>query len=168
MSDSLSILLTLFLPILAVFGNGYALKLHTKIPDYVNHCTVVFAIIAVFIGVIIGSLALELVAFMLIGLIIVNFLASSLNSLITSIFPLFMRGKINSGLIAGVLNGFCYLGSTISSYGLGVIADNFGWTSVFWTLIGFCIATFIAWGGYVQLKHFFKEKSMPDFVDGTK
>ncbi len=164
MSDSLSILLTLLLPVLAVFGNVFALRLHKKIPDYVNHCAAVFAIIAVFIGIIIGSLTLELVAFLLIGLVVVNFLASSLNSLITSIFPLFMRGKVNSGLFAGILNGFCYLGSTISAYGLGVIADNFGWIYVFWTLIGFCIVTFIVWGGYVQLKHFLKEKPRHDSV----
>ncbi len=152
MSDSLSILLTLFLPILAVFGNMCALNMHKIIPDYVNHCTAVFAIIAVFIGIIIGSLRLEAAVFMLIGLVVVNFFASSLNSLITSIFPLFMRGKVNSGLFAGVLNGFCYVGSTISSYGLGTIADNFGWTYVFWTLMGFCVLTFIVWCGYRLFK----------------
>ena len=158
MSDSLSILLTLFLPVLAVFGNVYALKTHKIIPDYVNHCVAVFAVIAVFIGIIIGSLTFEFVAFMLIGLVIVNFLASSLNSLITSIFPLFMRGKVNSGLFAGILNGFCYVGSTISSYGLGAIADNFGWTAVFWTLIGFCILTIVVWCLYTYLKRFYNKK----------
>ena len=158
MTDSISILLTLFLPILAVFGNAYALKVHNKIPDYINHCTIVFAVIAVFVGLIIGSLSFEWVICMLIGLIVVSFLASSLNSLITSIFPLFMRGKVNSGLIAGILNGFCYLGSTISSYGLGTIADNFGWIYVFWTLIGFCVITFIAWGGYSLYKHVLEKK----------
>ena len=152
MGDSLSILLTLLLPIIAVFGNAAALKMHEKMPDYVNHCATVFAVIALFIGIIIGSLALKLVAFMLIGLVIVNFLASSLNSLVTSIFPLFMRGKINSGFIAGIINGFCYLGSTISAYGLGVIADNFGWTAVFVTLIGFCAATLAVWMVYTALK----------------
>ncbi len=159
MSDSLSILLTLFLPILAVFGNAYALRLHKKIPDYVSHCAAVFAVSAVFIGIIIGSLTLELVAFMLVGLIVVNFLASSLNSLVTSIFPLFMRGKVNSGLFAGVLNGFCYLGSTISSYGLGVIADKFGWSSVFWTLGGFCVMTVIVWVGYTALKRVYRREN---------
>lgn len=157
-SDSISILLTLCLPIIAIFGNAGALKMHKIIPDYVHHCTVVFAVITVFIGIIIGSLSLEFISLMLIGLVIVNFLASSLNSLITSIFPLFMRGKVNSGLFAGVLNGFCYLGSTISSYGLGLIADHFGWTAVFWTLIGFCVLTFIVWIGYVFIKKSFTKK----------
>lgn len=152
MTDSLSILLTLFLPVLAVFGNMCALRMHKSIPDYVNHCTIVFAIMSILIGVIIGSLSLKLVAFMLVGLISVNFLASSLNSLITSIFPLFMRGKVNSGLFAGVLNGFCYVGSTISSYGLGVIADLFGWSAVFWTLIFFCVIVVVVWILYAIFK----------------
>ena len=152
MSNALSILLTLFLPVLAVFGNTCALGMHKKIPDYVNHCVAVFAVIAVLIAAIIGSLTFELVIFMLIGLVTVNFLASSLNSLITSIFPLFMREKVNSGLIAGVINGFCYLGSAISSYGLGAIADKFGWIAVFWVLIGFCLVTIVLWAGYIIFK----------------
>ena len=154
MSDSISILLTLLLPVLAVFGNVIALKIHKMIPDYVHHCAAVFVVIAVFIGVIIGSLALEFVLLMLFGLIVANFLASSLNSIVTGIFPMFMRGKINSGLYAGVLNGFCYVGSAISSYGLGAIADHFGWTAVFWVLIGFCVITFVVWIGYVCFKRF--------------
>ena len=158
MSDSISILLTLFLPVLAMFGNVAALKTHKMIPDYVDHCVAVFAVIAVFIGVIIGSLSLEFVLCMLLGLVIVNFLASSLNSVVTGIFPLFMRGKLNSGLFAGVLNGFCYVGSAISSYGLGAIADHFGWTSVFWVLMGFCVITFVVWILYVCLKKYFAEK----------
>ena len=66
---------------------------------------------------------------------------------------------MNSGLFAGVLNGFCYLGSTISSYGLGAIADNFGWTAVFITLIGFVILSFIVWSVYICLKRFFNKKT---------
>ena len=148
MSDSLSIFLTLFLPVLAVFGNAFALKIHSKIPDYVNHCVAVFSVVAVFICVIIGSLALELAGIMLIGLVAANFLVSSLNSLITSIFPLFMRGQVDSGLIAGIINGSCYVGSAASSYGLGAIADRFGWVSVFWVLLAFCFVIFILWVGY--------------------
>ena len=152
MADSLSILLTILLPIVAIFGNAYALTMHKKIPDYVTNCFVVFAMMGGVIGIIIGSLALKQVALMLIGLVAVNFSASSLNSLITSIFPIFMREKVNSGLCAGVLNGFCYLGSTVSSYGLGYIADHFGWVSVFWTLIVFCVMVGIIWCGYISIK----------------
>ena len=148
MTDSISILLTIFLPIVAIFGNLGALKMHKKIPDYITHCFVVFAMMAVLIGVIIGCLELKWAIIMLLCLIAVNFFASSLNSLITGIYPIFMRGKVNSGLYAGILNGFCYLGSTISSYGLGYIAEHFGWTAVFYFLISFCIAVAVVWCGY--------------------
>ena len=50
--------------------------------------------------------------------------------------PLYLRDKIgNSGMLAGVLNGCCYVGSTISSYGLGLVADNSGWNGVFILLL---------------------------------
>lgn len=148
MSDSISILLTVFLPVVAVFGNLCALKVHKLIPDYITHCFIVFSLIAIIIGVIIGCLEVKWAILMLVCLIVVNFLASSLNSLITSIYPIFMRGKVDSGFYAGMLNGFCYLGSTISAYGLGYIAEHFGWTAVFYFFIAFCIAVAITWCGY--------------------
>lgn len=137
-TDSLSILLTVFLPMVAIFGTLFALITHKKIPDYVTHCAVIFIVIFGFIGIILGGIRLKAAAVMLFGLITVSFLVSSLNNLVTSIFPMFMRERINSGLYAGVLNGFCYLGSAISSYGLGFIADKFGWEKVFWVLMAFC------------------------------
>lgn len=159
LADSLSILLTLLLPIVAVFANFFALRVHIKIPDYISHCAAIFATMLGFILFIIGSLSLRVAAFLLIGLVVVNFLASSLNSLITSIFPMFMRGKVNSGLCAGILNGFCYLGSTISSYGLGAIADNFGWISVFWVFVGYCSFLCLVWCVYIHLKHSWERRS---------
>ena len=51
-----------------------------------------------------------------------------------------MKGKVNSGRIAGVLNGFCYLGSTLSTYVLSMIADRHGWLTVFWTLFFVCVS----------------------------
>ena len=153
MSDSVSILLTLTLPIVAIFGNFVALKTHKFLPDYITHCFVVFIIIGGVVGVIIAGISRTQIIFTLVGLMFVNFMASGLNSLITSIFPIFMREKVNSGLFAGVLNGFCYVGSTISSYGLGLIADNFGWISVFWLLIGCCFFAGMVWCIYICVRH---------------
>ena len=160
MSDSLSILLTLFLPVVAIFGNAYALRMHKKVPDFITHCFVIFTAMALFIGIIIGGMYIKQVLVVLACLITVSFFASSLNSLVTSIFPVFMRGRVNSGLFAGILNGFCYLGSTISSYGLGVIAENFGWIAVFWVLIAFCVAVALIWCGYTLYKKILMSKNV--------
>ena len=86
------------------------------------------------VGVVISALSLKTVAITLIAFAFTYFLVSSANSTITSVFPLQMKGKINSGLIAGVVTGFGYLGSTLSSYGLGAVADRWGWSTVFWLL----------------------------------
>ena len=99
-----------------------------------------FAVSGAIIGGVIAGLALDQFALTLIGFTLVCFLVSASNSTITSIFPLFMKGKVNSGFIAGILNGFCYVGSTASSYGLGLVADHFGWTAVFWLLLSVCVA----------------------------
>ena len=159
-TDSLSILLTLFLPVVSIFGNAFAIKMHNKVPDCITHCFIIFSAMALFIGIIIGSMNIKQVLIVLIGLVTVAFFASSLNSLVTSIFPMFMRGRVNSGLFAGILNGFCYLGSTISSYGLGVIAENFGWIAVFLVLIAFCAVVAVIWCAYTLYKRILTKKDI--------
>ena len=159
MNDAISILLTLCLPMLAVFANATALKAHKKIPDYVNHMALVFALDAGIIGVILMCMEIKSVVLMLACLLAAHFLISTMGSLVTSIFPMFMRGKVNSGMIAGILNGFCYLGSTISSYGLGAIADHAGWAAVFWILLGVCGTVCVVWCGYAALKFYTNKKS---------
>lgn len=138
-TDSMSILLTLFLPLVSISGNNFALRVRKKVPNAITHTLITSIAMGIVVGIVMGGISIESVLIMLVGMIIVSFFASSLNSLITSIFPMFMRENINSGLWAGVLNGFCYVGSTISSYGLGVIADHFGWSAVFFCLLIACV-----------------------------
>ncbi len=138
LDDSLSIILTVALPLVAIFGNAFAVFVHGRMHDFIYQCALMFLISGAVIGVVIGGVSFNMFALTLVGFTIVSFLISSCNSLITSTFPLFMKGKVNSGLIAGVLNGFCYLGSTLSTYVLGSIADAYGWIAVFWVLLGVC------------------------------
>ena len=153
LGSSLSIILTLALPVVSIFANAFAIKIHSKIPDFVLQCAITFLCAGLIIGGVIAGLSLNQFIITLIGFTLVCFLVSSCNSLITSIFPLFMKGKVNSGLIAGILNGFCYLGSTISSYGLGEIADNFGWTMVFWVLLCVCVFVCVVATVYLLLRN---------------
>jgi OPA family glycerol-3-phosphate transporter-like MFS transporter len=159
---SFSIILTLLLPVVCIFGNAFAVKVHKKIPDYVLQGALVFLLSAGIIGGVIGCLSLNQFLLTLIGFTVVCFLASSCNSLITSIFPLFMKGKVNSGFIAGILNGCCYVGSTISSYGLGSIADNFGWPAVFWVLFIACAVACVIAVVYLIIKKRIFKKSISE------
>ncbi len=157
--DSFSILLTLALPMVAIFANMFAVELHKKIPDFVMQSGVVFAGTGLVIVVIIVCLTKDALAVTLVGFALVSFLVSSVNSLITSVFPLYMKGKMNSGLLAGVLNGMCYVGSTASSYGLGAVADAWGWTVVFYVLLAACGLVVLLSAGYEIGRLIKKKKS---------
>ena len=130
MPSYLSILLTLFLPMLALFGTAVAVRLNKKIPDTVNLCALAFACIGVLIGVV-TLFADVSAAVMILCLSLVSLLTSAVNNAVTSMFPLYHKAELNSGMAAGILNGFCYIGSALSDYGLGLIADLSGWNVVF-------------------------------------
>lgn len=137
MPSYLSILLTLFLPMLALFGTAVAVRLNKNIPDTVDLCAFAFA----FIGILMGAVMLFAnlsAAVMILCLSLVSLSTSAINNAVTSMFPLYHKAEINSGMAAGVLNGFCYIGSALSDYGLGLIADLSGWNAVFIVL---CVAS---------------------------
>lgn len=146
--DALSIFLTLLLPVMAIFGNILAQKIYKRVPDFVALCSLLFLTIGALLGGVIGFLNTDLFVVTLLLFACTSCLASGSNSTITSIFPLYMKGKLNSGMIAGVLNGFCYIGSTVSSYGLGAIADRWGWNAVFYLLLAVCALVFLVGAAY--------------------
>lgn len=139
--DWLSILLTLLLPLLAIPGTVFAVKVYNIVKKYIGACTVMFIMSGVLMGLVIAStfgwsgsvisLIITVVAFS-----IISALMSGIDNIIVSMVPLQLKSKVNSGKLAGILNGFCYLGSTISMYGLGVISDNWGWEAGFYVLLG--------------------------------
>ena len=131
----LSILLTLCLPILAVFGTASAVNLHKKIKDFISLSTLLYASSIILLVIVMIFIKVDAVVVTIICFALTSCLMAGVNNIITSMVPLEMKDKINSGKLAGILNGFCYLGSTLSAYGLGKIADLFGWTSVFATLL---------------------------------
>lgn len=132
----LSILLTLLLPIMAIGGTVVAVNLYKKIPSFVGVCTLLFLASSALIGTVLGFLSTSLIAVTIGCFAVVSCLMAGVNNVITSMAPLYLKEKYeNSGMLAGVLNGFCYLGSTISSYGLGAVADAKGWRAVFVLLL---------------------------------
>ena len=141
--ESLSIVLTLVLPVLGIFGSFANVLLRRRIQSFIVLAGVWYLLTVICLGVAITLLQTThwYVVLGLFGLI--SLFMHAINTLITSIAPLYMRDKINSGLLAGVLNGCCYVGSTLSSYGLGALADNFGWDSVFNLLLFVCIGAVV-------------------------
>ncbi len=137
--DYAGILLTLLLPILAIFGTSFAIALNKRIKDLVLLSVTHFLMAAVLIGVVILCLPTTLIFITLGCFGVISLLMSGINNIVTTMVPLYWKDKLDPGLWAGVFNGFCYIGSTISAYGLGVIADAGGWGAVIWLLFGLCV-----------------------------
>lgn len=135
LAESFSLILTIVLPMVGVFGALTVRALNKRTTNFVFIAGVFFVI--VFGGLFGVTYSLGLYTFIpaLVFFALVYASVLGLNNLVTGMTPLYLRSHMSSGLLAGVLNGFCYLGSTISSYGLGLIADVSGWNSVFIVLL---------------------------------
>lgn len=148
--DDLSIILSLVLPVLGIFGAMLTIAVNRRIKGYVPLAAFFFGLSALLIACIrcfsLGAVLL------LAAMGCVVLLAHAINNVVTALAPLELRSRFNSGTIAGVLNGCCYVGSTVSTYALGTLADRRGWNAVF-SLLLLCAATAAAAGLAYSLLH---------------
>ena len=147
----LSILLTVVLPLLAIFGTVVAVKIDKITKNSTRTCVVLFAASFLLIGIVLLMISKSLVI-TLVSFAFISCLMAGVNNVITSMIPLKMKDEVNSGMLAGLLNGFCYLGSTVSSFGLGLIADNYSWISVFYVLFVICLIVILIGLSYLVSK----------------
>ncbi len=148
----LSVLLTLFLPVCALFGSSIALALDKKIGNYFVVAGILFAASFGTMGIMIACINLDTFVVALACFALTTCLMAGVNNVVTAIYPMGINnGKVNAGLVAGLVDGFCYVGSALSMYGFGAIADNSGWNAVMWVIFysliaatAVCFITFIA------------------------
>ena len=152
-NESLSVILSLVLPLFGILGCFLIVKLSNKIKNYLFLCTLLFAGILAMIAL--GWLGLGKNVYMLLltGGSFATCIIYGLNNIIASKYPLQLKNKKNVGIVAGILNGLSYVGSTISSYGLGGVADGSGWNGVFRLFVILCactIAVFVVLFGVIS------------------
>ena len=141
-SSSLSIIVTLLLPVLSIFGTSLVNALHKKQKDENALNGIFYFVSIIFTVLIILTLNLKSVPLTLLLFGGIACLMSAVNNVITSIVPLYSRDKIDSGFSAGLLNTFCYIGSTLATSMLGRIADTKGWNNVFICILIFTAVSF--------------------------
>lgn len=142
-SSSLSIIVTLLLPVLSIFGTSLVNALHKKQKDENALNGIFYFVSTLFTVLIILTLKLKSVPLTLMLFGGIACLMSAVNNVITSVVPLYSRDKIDSGLSAGLLNTFCYIGSTLATSMLGKIADTNGWNDVFICILVFTAVSFM-------------------------
>lgn len=148
LSDGFSILLSLVLPLFGIFGATVAVFINKKIKPVVLLVMFFMAFTGVFNFLVIMFQKNMWVVVFCFG--ILELCLHGIANAVVSIFPLAMRDKMSPGALAGILNGSGYLGSALSSWGLGKIADvTGGWNAVFLTLLGTVVAVLIFGGLYI-------------------
>lgn len=139
LSDSLSIILTLVLPIFGLAGAILAVYINKYVKNHSDLIGVFFALssITVFAIILLFKTDLWYLVLFLFGL--VSLFMNGANNIITNMFPLYVGKKYNSGLLAGLLNGACYVGSTLSQYLIAIIAIAGDWVAVINLFLYLCI-----------------------------
>ena len=143
--ESLSIILTLLLPVFSILGSIVARKLYLRLRNHllingIFYGTAFVLSLCVFLIYPLRSVPFTMVLF--IGLAC---MMAAINNVITSMFPLDNRDKMDSGLLAGMLDTLCYVGSSAAGILLGKMSQNLGWTSVLITIFALaCAASVIS------------------------
>ena len=138
-SQSFSILLTLLLPMVSTLGAAIAKKVHEKIPSHAAMNFIFYIFSALLCGGILLSLKLHSIVAIMVCFICVACGMSMINNVITSMFALDYRRLLNAGFAAGLLNTFCDIGSTVTSYTLGAVSQARGWNAVFIIMLAVCV-----------------------------
>ncbi|MBO5859164.1 MAG: MFS transporter [Clostridia bacterium] len=140
LSQSFSILLTLFLPMVSTLGATIAKKTHERIQSHATMNMIFYAVSAILCAGVLLSLKIKSLPAIMICFIGVACGMAMINNVITSMFALDYRKSLNAGFAAGLLNTFCYVGSTTTTYTLGAVSQAKGWNAVFIIMLIVCIA----------------------------
>lgn len=142
--ESLSIILTIVLPLLAVFGAMFASWLNKHIKDFPCLVGVLFALTSVFIFIVVQMLKSPMWYLTIIAFGVCSLITSASNNVVTSIMPFSYKDRINSGFVAGILNGFCSVGSALSPSLMGLMFEYFNnWQSVFVVVLGLALVAMV-------------------------
>lgn len=140
LTKSFSILLALFLPMVSTLGASIAKKTHEKIRTHSTMNMVFYSIASVLCAGIILSLRARSLPAIMVCFIGLSCSMAMVNNVITSMFALDHRQQLNAGFAAGLLNTFCYVGSTATTYVLGAVSQAKGWNAVFMIMLAVCSA----------------------------
>lgn len=77
------------------------------------------------------------------------------NIMLINLIPVHFGTVGRSSSVTGILNCSAYIGSALSSFGIGAVADSFGWVSAIWVWVAFSLLALLAdcaasgrWGKY--------------------
>ncbi len=140
LSSSFSIFLTVLLPLSATFGAVLNTMLSKKIKSFITQGAFWYLCSALMMTVIMFFIGTNIWLIVLIAISLNALFMASINNLVTAIAPLYLRDKINTGFLAGIIDGCCYVGSALSSISFALVKEISGtWSNLFIILTVICL-----------------------------
>ena len=65
------------------------------------------------------------------------------NLMIINLMPIHFGAIGRASSVTGIFNSACYLGSALSSYGIGFVSERWGWTAAMVFLLCFAVLTLL-------------------------
>ena len=129
MPNQFSILLSSVLPLFSIIGIFLAARLETRVNNELRSSFLLFAIAAACGVLLIPLWNKSFVIVMILFSVLYSAICGINLLLISRVPPYFLKyGRVS--VISGVLNAFTYVGSTLSSFGVGRIAEHANWQIV--------------------------------------
>ena len=136
LSSSISILTGVLLPIFSIISFQITSALHEKVFKNPLICAGVLYIFGLIAASLITVFNKDNAFLSAILLALLNGSLHGVNLLLICILPRYFKKFGNVGFISGFLNACTYIGSAISTYGIAVVSDNFGWNTTLLIWIG--------------------------------
>lgn len=130
LGEGFSAFLAAFLPFFSIFNSVLSELVYVWCKSFNKSSLVLFGGTAV-LSVATIFLINTHWAILFIMLILIRLFSGAATNLYTSKAPLYLADRANAGFLSGFLNGLCYLGNAVSSFALGLIADEQNWTLIF-------------------------------------
>lgn len=150
---SFSVVITLVLPLLSIFGTAIAVTLHRAIRSYDALNALMFLGSAASLAGVFLSYRAGSVPGMILCAAVSACMMSGVNNVLTSMIPL--ECAAGAGLFAGLMDAFCYVGSTLSGVLPGSLVESTGSFAALLGSLPLCaaaLAVFAALCALVQKK----------------
>ena len=151
LSNEISILTTVILPIFSIISSYVILKIKTRLcNDELKLAGIVF--LAAMASIVLLLLFRENIVMSVLLLAFTSACAYSVNFLLICFVPVRFEKYGRFSLVTGLVNSCTYVGAAISMYGFAVVSEKYGWdfTLLLWAVIaltGFlcCFSAFRKW-----------------------
>lgn len=140
MNTSLSLLLTMFLPVINVTGAYIAKAINKKLKNELSTSAVFFAVSAVFL-VILMTIGTKSAVLSLICMAGITNSMFAINVMLITMIPLHFAKYGRTGTVGGLLNAVAYIGCGILNIGAGKILETDGsWSALFIVWLSLAVA----------------------------